>query len=292
MKFLRGNAACPGCPIPKELDTILNIYGEKTVIVVPASCSTVIMGDTVNGMPSTVNVVHSPFAASASIASGIAAAMRHRNEDANVLVWAGDGSTSDIGFAALSGAAERNENITYVCYDNEAYMNTGVQRSSLTPYGAWTTTTPEHKHELKKPMPFLMAMHGIPYVATASISYMPDFISKFRKAESIEGFRYIHLLSPCPPGWKFDSSLTLDIGKLAVETGMWPLYEIENGILKLSSISANYVDKAKRKPLSEYIKVQDRFKGLSEAELAGMQDYIDRMWNYISELKNSKKAFF
>ncbi|MGC9205138.1 MAG: 3-methyl-2-oxobutanoate dehydrogenase subunit beta [Candidatus Micrarchaeia archaeon] len=292
MKFLRGNAACPGCPIPKELDTILNIYGEKTVIVVPASCSTVIMGDTVNGMPSTVNVVHSPFAASASIASGIAAAMRHRNEDANVLVWAGDGSTSDIGFAALSGAAERNENITYVCYDNEAYMNTGVQRSSLTPYGAWTTTTPEHKHEFKKPMPFLMAMHGIPYVATASISYMPDFISKFRKAESIEGFRYIHLLSPCPPGWKFDSSLTLDIGKLAVETGMWPLYEIENGILKLSSISANYVDKAKRKPLSEYIKVQDRFKGLSEAELAGMQDYIDRMWNYISELKNSKKAFF
>jgi pyruvate ferredoxin oxidoreductase beta subunit len=292
MKFLRGNAACPGCPIPKELDTILNIYGDKTVIVVPASCSTVIMGDTVNGMPSTVNVVHSPFAASSAIASGIAAAMRHRNDNANVLVWAGDGSTSDIGFAALSGAAERNEDITYVCYDNEAYMNTGIQRSSLTPYGAWTTTTPEHKHEFKKPMPFLMAMHNIPYVATASISYPADFISKFRKALSIKGFRYIHLLSPCPPGWKFDSDLTLDIGKLAVETGMWPLYEIENGLLKLSSISANYVDKAKRKPINEYLKLQGRFKDLSAEELSSMQSYIDRMWQTINELKDSKIPLF
>ena len=290
MTFLRGDAACPGCPIPKELDAILDIYGKKTAIVVPASCSTVIMGDTVLGMPSPVTVVHSPFAASASIASGIANALKE--EDANILVWAGDGSTSDIGFATLSGAAERNENITYVCYDNEAYMNTGIQRSSLTPYGAWTTTTPAHKHEFNKPMPFIMAMHRIPYVATASISYLADFKAKFAKARNIKGFRYIHLLSPCPPGWKFDANLTMEIGKLAVETGMWPLFEIENGKFSLSSISKPFLDKSKRKPIEEYLKLQERFKGLSKEEIDGINNYIDSMWSYIEEISKAKSPFF
>ena len=288
MNFLKGNAACPGCPIPKELDAILDIYGKKTVIVVPASCSTVIMGDTVLGMPSPVNVVHSPFAAAASIASGLSAAMEFRKDNANILVWAGDGSTSDIGLAAVSGAAERNEDMTYVCYDNEAYMNTGIQRSSLTPYGAWTTTTPSHKHEFKKPLPFIIAMHNVPYVATASISYLADFKAKFAKAKSMKGFRYIHLLSPCPPGWKFDASLTMNIGKLAVETGVWPLYEIENGVFKLSSISKPYIEKTKRKPLEEYLKLQERFSGLSSEELANMQAYIDKMWDYIAKVNNTK----
>ncbi|MGC8662598.1 MAG: 3-methyl-2-oxobutanoate dehydrogenase subunit beta [Candidatus Micrarchaeia archaeon] len=290
MKFLRGNSACPGCPIPKELDAILEVYGEKSVIVVPASCSTVIMGDTEFGMPSPVTVVHSPFAASASMASGIRNAIK--DEDANIIVWAGDGSTSDIGFATLSGAAERNENITYVCYDNEAYMNTGIQRSSLTPFGAWTTTTPSHKHEFKKPLPFIMALHRIPYVATASISYPFDFKAKFEKAKKIKGFRYIHLLSPCPPGWKFDSGLTMDIGKLAVETGMWPLFEIEDGKFSLSSISKPFTDKAKRKPIDEYLKLQERFKGLSIEEKEKVNLYIDSIWQYIHEISTMKDLFF
>jgi len=291
MKFLRGNAACPGCPIPKELDTLIDVLGDNTSIVVPASCSTVVMGDT-TGMPSTVTVVHSAFAASAAIASGISAALKIRNEEGNTVVWAGDGSTSDIGFAAVSGAAERNEDIIYVCYDNEAYMNTGIQRSSLTPYGAWTTTTPEGKREFKKSLPFIVAAHKVPYVATASISYLFDYRAKFNKAKSMKGFRYVHMLSPCPPGWKFDSSLTMQIGKLAVETGIWPLFEIENGVFKLSSLSAVYVDKEKRKPIDEYLKLQERFKELTNDDINRIQRYIDDMWEYIKRLTETKGTMF
>lgn len=280
-KFYRGNAACPGCPIPKELDILLEELGEKTVLVVPASCSTVILGDT-SGMPATVPVVHSAFAASASIASGILRALRVRGDkDAIVTVWAGDGGTADIGFASLSGAAERNENILYVCYDNEAYMNTGIQRSSLTPHGAWTTTTPEGKREFKKPMPFIIADHKVPYVATASIAYPFDYQAKVRKAKQIHGFRYIHLLSPCPPGWRFDSSLTIEIAKIAVDTGIWPLFEIENGEFRLTGVSKIHIKKENRKPVIEYLKLQGRFKHLSEEQVKEIQDLVDEMWEEI-----------
>jgi pyruvate ferredoxin oxidoreductase beta subunit len=284
MKFLRGNAACPGCPIPKELDALLEVTGKKTVLVVPASCTTVIMGDT-TGMPSTVPVVHSAFAASPAIASGISASLRSKGEeDYTVVVWAGDGGTGDIGFASLSGAAERNEDMLYVCYDNEAYMNTGIQRSGLTPYGAWTTTTPSGKREFKKPVPMIVAEHNVPYVATASIAYIFDYQNKIGKAKGIKGFRYIHLLSPCPPGWRYDASLTIEIAKLAVETGIWPLYEIENGEFRLTSISKVLVDKDKRKPVEAYMKYQGRFAKLSAEDVKKIQDYVDQMWEQIKEL--------
>ncbi|AKA75115.1 3-methyl-2-oxobutanoate dehydrogenase subunit beta [Saccharolobus solfataricus] len=283
-KFYRGNAACPGCPIPKELDVALEVLGNKTVLVVPASCTTIIMGDT-NGMPSTVPVVHSAFGAAAAIGSGIVRSLRMRGDnDAIVAVWAGDGSTGDIGFAAVSGAAERNEDILYICYDNEAYMNTGIQRSGLTPKGAWTTTTPEGKREVKKPLPFIIAEHKVPYVATASIAYIYDYEAKMRKAKQIRGFRYIHLLSPCPPGWRFDSKLTIDIAKLAVETGVWPLFEIENGEFKLTSVSKTLVEKKNRKPVAEYLKLQGRFKQLTEEQIKGIQEEIDEMWEEIKRL--------
>ncbi|WP_338602968.1 3-methyl-2-oxobutanoate dehydrogenase subunit beta [Sulfolobus tengchongensis] len=283
-KFYRGNAACAGCPIPRELDILLEVLGEKTVLVVPASCSTIIMGDT-SGMPSTVPVVHSAFASSASIASGIVRSLRMRGDkDAIVAVWAGDGGTADIGFAALSGAAERNEDILYVCYDNEAYMNTGIQRSSLTPKGAWTTTTPEGKREFKKPLPFIIAEHKVPYVATASIAYPFDYEAKVKKAKQIRGFRYIHLLSPCPPGWNFDSSLTIEIAKLAVETGIWPLFEIENGEFRLTSISKTLLDKKNRKPVIEYLKLQGRFAKLSEEQIKEIQEDVDEMWEEIYKI--------
>ncbi|QXJ32357.1 3-methyl-2-oxobutanoate dehydrogenase subunit beta [Saccharolobus shibatae] len=283
-KFYRGNAACPGCPIPKELDVLLEVLGNKTVLVVPASCTTIIMGDT-SGMPSTVPVIHSAFGAPAAIASGIVRALRTRGDkDVIVTVWAGDGSTGDIGFASLSGAAERNEDILYVCYDNEAYMNTGIQRSSLTPKGAWTTTTPEGKREFKKPLPFIIAEHKVPYVATASIAYIYDYEAKVRKAKQIRGFRYLHLLSPCPPGWRFDSKFTIDIAKLAVETGVWPLFEIENGEFRLTSVSKTLLDKKNRKPVAEYLKLQGRFKQLTEEEIKGIQEEIDEMWEEIKKL--------
>ncbi|MBW9141709.1 MAG: 3-methyl-2-oxobutanoate dehydrogenase subunit beta [Candidatus Aramenus sulfurataquae] len=285
MMFLRGNAACPGCPIPKELDALLEVTGKKTVLVVPASCTSVILGDTQGGQPSTVPVIHSAFAAAPAIASGVAASLRMRGEeDATVVVWAGDGGTGDIGFASLSGAAERNENILYVCYDNEAYMNTGIQRSGLTPYGAWTTTTPSGKKEFKKPLPLIVAEHRVPYVATASIAYLNDYQSKVRKAKSIKGFRYIHLLSPCPPGWRFDAGLTVEIAKLAVETGIWPLYEIENGEFRLTSISKVLVDKSKRKPVEAYLRYQGRFSKMTPEEVKALQDYVDKMWEEIREM--------
>jgi len=276
--MLRGTAACPGCPIPRELNNILEIAGKDTVLVVPASCSTIVMGDDIHGMPSVVPVVHSPFAAPSAIASGIKAAMNQLNKKGNVIVWAGDGSTGDIGFASLSGAAERNEDIIYICYDNEAYMNTGIQRSGLTPRGAWSTTTPEGKREFKKPLPFLMMDHKIPYVATLSIAYPFDYEAKIKKAMTISGFRYLHILSPCPPGWRFDPSLTIEIAKLAVETGIWPLMEYENNKLKLTGPSILLKDKSKRKPIEEYLKLQERFKELSDEEKRLLEEDINAMW--------------
>ncbi|MGC8586640.1 MAG: 3-methyl-2-oxobutanoate dehydrogenase subunit beta [Candidatus Micrarchaeia archaeon] len=280
--MLRGNAACPGCPIPKELQFLLEVTGKNSVVVVPASCSTIVMGDDIHGMPSAVPVVHSPFAAPASIASGIKAGLRMQGKDANVIVWAGDGSTADIGFATVSGAAERNEDIIYVCYDNEAYMNTGIQRSSLTPHGAWSTTTPEGKREYKKPLPFIMMDHNVPYVATLSVAYPMDFQAKFKKAASIKGFKYMHMISPCPPGWRFDPSLTIELAKLAVETGVWPLMEYENGKLKLTGPSVLLLNKEKRKPIEEYLKPQGRFNGMSDTMLNELKSSIDITWNEIA----------
>ncbi|MGC8628691.1 MAG: 3-methyl-2-oxobutanoate dehydrogenase subunit beta [Candidatus Micrarchaeia archaeon] len=281
--MLKGTAACPGCPIPRELDMILSITGSKSVVVVPASCSTIVMGDDVHGQPAVVPVVHTAFAASASVASGIEEALESQGKEANVIVWAGDGSTGDIGFSAVSGAAERNENIMYVCYDNEAYMNTGIQRSGLTPRGAWSTTTPEGKREAKKLLPFMMMDHKVPYVATLSMAYAFDFQSKVKKAASIKGFKYLHLLSPCPPGWKFDASLTVTMAKLAVDTGIWPLMEYEQGKLRLTGPSNLYVNKAKRRPLDDYLSLQGRFKSITKEEKSELEQDIDALWNEIQE---------
>lgn len=288
--MLKGTAACPGCPIPRELDTILEITGKNTVVIVPASCSTIVMGDDIKGQPAAVPVVHTPFAAAASVASGIEEALEAQGKEATVLVWAGDGSTGDIGFAAVSAAAEKNENIMYVCYDNEAYMNTGIQRSGLTPRGAWSTTTPEGKKEAKKMLPIIMMDHKVPYVATLSIAFMYDFQSKIKKAASMKGFRYLHLLSPCPPGWKFDASMTIEMAKLAVETGIWPLMEYENGVLRLTGPSNLYANKDKRKPLDAYLSLQGRFKDISPEEKLELEQDIDSMWrDILQRIASTKK---
>jgi len=289
--MLKGTAACPGCPIPRELDMILEITGKNSIVVIPASCSTVIMGTDSSGQPAEVTVVHTPFAAAASVATGIEEALETQGKEATVIVWAGDGSTSDIGLATVSGAAERNENIMYVCYDNEAYMNTGVQRSGLTPRGAWSTTTPEGKTEFKKPLPFIMMEHKVPYVATLSIAYTFDYQSKVKKAASMKGFRYLHLLSPCPPGWRFDASKTIELAKLAVDTGIWPLMEYEKGVLKLTGPSAMLVNKARRKPLDEYLNLQGRFKNISQEKKEELEQDIDALWNEIALRAALSKQF-
>jgi pyruvate ferredoxin oxidoreductase beta subunit len=189
----------------------------------------------------------------------------------NVFSVAGDGGTADIGFAGLSGAAERNDDGIYFCFDNEAYMNTGVQRSSQTPAKTWTTTTLEGKPQPKKDMPMIMAAHGIPYVATACVGFPEDLISKSAKAREMRGgFRYIHTLGPCTTGWRFPENEAIKIARLAVDCGIWLLYEIEYGEFTLT------YKPRQRKPVKEYLSRQGRFSHLTEDDIRAIQAEVDQ----------------
>ncbi len=277
-----GDAACPGCPIPIGLKVLTAALGDKVILVIPACCTSIVVGP-YPGQAFKVSVVHVPFASAAAVASGIANSLKERGiDDVHVVVWAGDGGTADIGMATVSGAAERNENIIYVMYDNEAYMNTGIQRSSSTPKGAWTTTTPIlGKLENKKDVARILIAHQVPYVATASVGYPHDFYSKLQKAKSIQGFRFIHLHAPCPVGWRFDPKYTVKVAKLAVETGLWILYEYYDGKIRLSGPSRPYMDSSKRKPIEEYFKLQGRFRSITPEFLSEVKKYVDENWEWI-----------
>jgi pyruvate ferredoxin oxidoreductase beta subunit len=282
--LLKGHAACAGCGPAASLRMLLKALGNKVFLIVPACCTTVIQGP----YPFTsfdVPLQNILFESTGAAASGVVAALRQRKiDDVTVVGWAGDGGTADIGIQALSGAAERGTNFIYICYDNEAYGNTGMQRSGLTPYGAWTTTTPSGKRERKKDMPMIMAAHKIPYVATACTAFPLDFVNKVRKAKNIQGTKYIHLLAPCPTGWRCDTSKTIEMGRLAVQTGLFALYEVENGRFKLNSPSDRLIDKSKRKPVKEYFGGQGRFRGLSEQDFAKIEKWIDEDWDQYRKL--------
>jgi pyruvate ferredoxin oxidoreductase beta subunit len=204
----------------------------------------------------------------------------------NVVGLAGDGATIDIGFQGLSAAAERGESFLHICCDNEAYMNTGTQKSGSTPFGAWTATTPlgarKGKRSHRKDLPLMMALHKIPYVATASIAYIPDLIKKVEKASKVvkdgKGLAYLHIHAPCPVGWRFPEAETVKVARLAVQTGCWIVYEIEEGNFKINLVP-------KRKPVSDYLKIQGRFRGLSGSEIAGIQEKVDKTWESIPSLK-------
>lgn len=195
--LLPGSAACHGCPAAMCLRVVLRALEGKAVVVVPASCSSVIMGVYPHSALN-VPVFNSAFAASAAVAAGIRAGLDFYGEEGEVVVWAGDGGTYDIGLQSLSGAAERGEDILYICYNNEMYSNTGVQRSGATPYGAWTTTTVGGKREHRKDVAEILMAHNVPYIATASAGFLNDLYKKVRKAREIKGFRYIEILAPCP----------------------------------------------------------------------------------------------
>jgi len=268
-----GHYACQGCGAALAMRYALKALGRKTVMVIPAGCWSIIDGPfpySALGVP----LFHTAFETAASVATGIKAGFEIKGKkDINVVAWAGDGGTTDIGIQALSGAVERGEDIIYICYDNEAYMNTGVQRSSSTPYGARTTTTPKNafKNTDKKNMVEIMAAHNIPYTATASISHPEDFIEKIRKAKEIRGPKYIHILAPCPVGWGFPPNLTVKIARLAVLTNMFPLYEVKDGVYKVYKPPS-------KKPVEEYLKLQARFKHLSEKEIEEIQKKVDINW--------------
>lgn len=276
---LPGNRACIGCGLSIAYRHALKALGQETVLTVPACCLTVLQGMyPISSM--LVPCLNTAFETTAASATGIKAALRVLGKnDITVVGWAGDGGTSDIGIQALSGAAERNTDFLYVCYDNEAYMNTGTQRSGSTPKGASTTTTPNGKFEHKKDMPKIMAAHNIPYLATACSSYPADLYDKFKTAKEVYGTRYIHIFIPCPPGWGYDPSQTVKIGRMAIDCGMFDLYEIIDGAFRFSGPSLKIAKSGERKPVNEYVRSQDRFRNVTDETIEEIQHTVDKKWD-------------
>jgi len=274
-----GHSACQGCGVILGLRYVLQALGRKTFGVIPACCSSSVSGI----IPQTalqIPYCHVNFETGASSASGISAALKslRDSEVENVFVWAGDGGTYDIGFGALSGAAERGDDMIYVCANNEAYMNTGIQRSSATPWGAWTTTSPlpEPKQQAKKLMVEIMAAHRIPYTASASIAFPEDLAAKVKKAKSIkEGVKFIDLLCSCPTGWRFPPHLTVKLARLAVLTGVFPLYEVFQG--EKYVVNQPEINKALL-PVEEYLSLQGRFSHLTGEDRKTIQHNVNHEW--------------
>ncbi|MDY6796256.1 MAG: pyruvate synthase subunit PorB [Actinomycetota bacterium] len=275
-----GHRACQGCGPALAFRHILKALGPNTVISEATGCGEIIS----TPYPQTawrVPWIHTAFENAASVASGIEAAYkilmrkgRIPEERITVVALAGDGGTGDIGVQALSGAMERGHDFIYICYDNEAYMNTGIQRSGLTPFGAATTTSPagsvvKGQTTWKKDMPSIAAAHHIPYVATACTSYPADLYAKVMKAAEVRGPAYLHILAPCPTGWRCPSDMTIEIGRRAVESGLFNLFEIVDGKKKLT------LEVPKRRPVADYLKPQGRFRHLDDEDIAFIQRKVD-----------------
>ena len=278
--FGRGHTACPGCGETITRRQTLKGLGGRTILVVPAGCAAVVDGmfpHSASGVP----LLHVPFETTAAAAAGVKNGLLARGDEETVVVgYAGDGGTFDIGFQALSSIAERNEDIIYVCYDNEAYMNTGIQRSSATPRGAWTNTTPSDnpKSVEKKDIMAVMAAHHIPYAASASIAFPEDYMEKLKKAKAMKGFRFFHVLSPCPTGWRTAPDLTIHLARLAVTTGLFPLLEIFEGKRYVINVEPA------RTGVEEYLGLQGRFGHLKETEVAMIKKEIEEKWLELSRL--------
>lgn len=267
-----GHMACPGCGVATTMRLVLKALGEKTIVVIIPSCVGVISAAYPNSTL-TVPCFHSAFEIAAPTAAGIAGALKIKGEeDTTVLAFAGDGGTFDIGLQSLSGAADRNDNFIYVCLDNEAYMNTGIQSSSATPQNAWTMTTPGGRQGKKKQFMEIIAAHRMPYAATASIGYPQDLMEKVKKAKTIKGTRFIHTLTPCPTGWRMPENLTAKSAMLAVETNLFPLYEIIDGT------EYRITHDPKGLPVTEYLKIQGRYRHLTEEAIDDIQREADGQW--------------
>lgn len=279
-EFFYGHKACGGCGGSLAVRLALKVLGERTFTVLPAGCMSAV-GFIYPQLCFTNNAIISTFAGTASMLSGVAAGARALGiKDFHAVGFAGDGGTADIGIQALSGAIDRNEQIIYICYDNEAYMNTGTQKSGLTPYGAKTTTTPagENVHGTitqKKNMFEIAAAHGISYAATASVGYIQDFINKVAKAKQVQGTSYIHVMAPCPTGWGIPSDLTLETAREAVDCGLWYLAEFENEEYKLNKTLKEFSS------VRDYLMKQGRFKHLTDADIETVVANRDKKWQKI-----------
>jgi 2-oxoisovalerate ferredoxin oxidoreductase beta subunit len=280
----RGHAACPGCGPALAMRLLLKGLGPRTILSIPACCWTVIA----TPFPTTalgVAVLDNPIESTGASISGLrAAADALRLPDVTIVGFAGDGGTADIGLQALSGMLERRTDAIFVMYDNEGYMNTGVQRSGATPQGAWTTTTPVEgvrrgKREPKKEIMAIVLAHRPSYAATANPAFPEDLVKKAEKARDARGPRFLHLLAPCPPGWRFSSEETIALGRLATDTGLFPLYEVEDGIYRLTRRASTL------KPVADYVHSQGRFAHWTEPEIAELQAATRASWDRLLRLE-------
>lgn len=273
-----GVSTCQGCMIDVVVRNALDVLGPDTVLIIPPGCAAQFSGC---GPEASVTVpgIQGNLENSAAIASGVSAGFRHQgNDHTNVVVVAGDGATVDIGLQSLSGAMERDDNILYICYDNEAYQNTGNQASSSTSLGAATTTTPAGKPVNSKSLIEIVMAHHVSYAATASIANISDFRNKVKKAMSVKGCKVLHIMSPCPTGWGFKSAKTVEVAREAINCGAWILMEYENGKVKLGRKPQNLGDTEK------YIAMQKRFKGVSEEEIAKFNEHTKERYAFIEAL--------
>ncbi len=279
-EFFYGHKACAGCGGSLAVRNALKVLGSNAFAVLPAGCMSAV-GFNFPQLCFANNAIISTFAGTASMLTGVEAGLRAKGiTDFTAVGFAGDGGTADIGIQALSGAIDRGDNILYICYDNEAYMNTGIQKSGLTPFGAKTTTTPSGQNihgniRPKKNMFEIVSAHDIAYAATATIGYMEDFLTKVKKASEIKGTKYIHVIAPCPIGWGIPVSDTVEIAREIVDCGLWYLAEYENGefILNRDPKQFTYV--------SEYLKKQGRFKHLTDDDINLIINSRDEKWNKI-----------
>jgi pyruvate/2-oxoacid:ferredoxin oxidoreductase beta subunit len=283
-KVFSGALSCRGCGWSLLVRHLSSILGEETVYVLPASCFSIISGPyPLNELKG--NVVHTLFAAAPATATGIRAALdRQGKKDVTVAILAGDGGTFDIGLQALSGAATRDENILYICNNNGAYMNTGIQTSTATPYGAITTTNPAAKIKdiWPKDLMGIIAAHNIPYAATGSLAFMEDFRNKIKKAKETGGFRLLMIDGPCPPGHKTEPEMSISVARLAVQTNIFPLFEVERQKYTINHEPEKFI------PVEECMKLQGRYRHLfkngSNEIVQQIQEYTDMNWKRLKDL--------
>ena len=286
--FSSGHTACAGCGMTNIIINILRAAGPDTIISNATSCSEIVSSQ----YPCSawrVPYIHVAFECSAAVASGIEAALKTQNKKSNVIVIAGDGGTFDIGLQSLSGMVDRGHNVLYICYDNECYANTGVQRSSATPHGAWTTTSPYgaemHGNPAgKKPIAEMMAAQGCKYVATSSVAYPLDIQQKVKKALAIEGPKFILIHQPCTLAWRYPPEKTVEIARMAIDCGLWVLYEIENGKLKITRRPSF------RTGVKDYLKAQGRFSHLTDEEMEKIQEKAASDWKRFEGLEKTTAA--
>jgi len=280
-----GISACVGCNVELTLRLAMKALGPDSILAIPPGCmggvGVVGWGRTTGAR---VPVFFPLLDNTASMLAGIKLYYKKRGRQVNVVAFAGDGATVDAGFQALSGAAERGDNIVYICYDNEGYMNTGFQRSGSTSMGSWTSTTPVGsevggKTQDKKDFPMIMAMHDIPYVATASPAYPRDLVDKVRRAAAIQdGLAYIHVLNPCSNGWGFPPEKSIQVCRMSVLTRFYPLYEAVHGRFTISR------QVKRRRPVEAYLKMMKKFRHLSEEQIAAIQEMVDWRWRRLLAL--------